>query len=125
MCGSTTYDFDGTIEDANDEDWLAYLGTWECGEPNPRVVADVADNNVEVCATPLCVQEVTAFYTCVTGNNWSEGGNNLGCCSTDVVRMDVNCSGTGDESLFVSFRVRDSDAVCEDYALSYAYEVQP
>jgi hypothetical protein len=123
-CGPDSFDVDGTIQDGSDLDWFAFFGNWICGAPNPRVVVDVADNNVEVCVTPLCFENVTAFYTCVEGDNWSEGGD-LGCCSTDVVRMDVNCNGTGDESLFASFRVRNSDAVCEDYTLSYAFEVEP
>lgn len=125
-CGPDTYNFGGTIEDADDEDWLFYFGDWICGSPNPRVVVDVADNNVEVCTIAICQQEnITAFYNCVDGDNWFEGGSNLGCCSSDVVRMDVNCSGTTDESLFASFRVRSNDAVCEDYTLTYAFEVQP
>lgn len=125
FCGADFYDVDGTIEDGFDDDWFAFFGDWVCGAPNPRVVIDVVDNNVEVCATPLCFQNATAIYSCVEGDNWFEGGSNLGCCSSDIIRMNVNCDGVSDESLIAGFRVRSDDAACEDYTLSYAFEVQP
>ena len=124
-CGPTQYDFAGTIEDGNDEDWLGYGGAWDCGATNdPQVFIDVTGNNVEVCVSPACVVNTTAYYTCAEGTNWTVDGGDYGCCSTDVVRMNVNCGATTNESLVASIRVRSGDAVCEDYALSYAYLVQ-
>ena len=124
-CGPTQYDFAGTIEDDNDQDWMGFLGDWSCGSTNdPQVFIDIVDDNVEVCVTPACVVDTIAYYSCVEGENWAPNGNDFGCCSTDVIRMNVDCDNTINESLVASIRVRDPEAVCEDYALDYAYLVQ-
>lgn len=122
-CGRMTYDFNGTIEDGGDVDWIEFFGDWTCGSPNPQVVVDVVDDNVEVCVTPQCALPATAFYGCVEGSNWNEGGD-LGCCSTNRVEMNVNCANTDNESLVARIRVRNNKAVCEDYTVQYAFEVQ-
>ncbi len=125
-CGPEPLIFDGTIADGDDVDWLSFLGEWTCGNSsNPRIVVDVVDDDVEVCVSPACAQQATAFYFCVEGVNWTNNvGAGLGCCSTTAVRMDVDCNNVSDESTYASIRVRNPEAVCEDYALSYAFEVQ-
>lgn len=124
-CGESAVEFQGTIENEFDEDWLAFFGDWAfCGQPNPAVDIDIEDDNVQVCVSPACQANVTAVYQCAAGTNWSAGGDDLGCCSTDRVRMLVNCDGSSNESLYANIRVRSADAVCEDYTLTYIYESQ-
>ncbi len=120
-CGDPAQLFNGTLLDGTDTDWIEYFGFWDCGSngPDPDHVVDVVDDNVQVCVTPACQVPTTAFYFCHVGDNWTDGENDFGCCSTTRIEMNVNCGDTSNESAsgFVRVRPLEKAAECVDYQL--------
>lgn len=122
FCDDAPSSVDGTIFDENDLDVFRYVGVWDCGNVNnPNHVVEVT-GGVDACLFPAC--EGTGTETvCIEGSVVTTEGGLVGCCSTNLIVADVNCTFNADETAsgFMSVSPPAPDA-CFDYTLTYSVE---
>ncbi|HET6583403.1 MAG TPA: hypothetical protein VFG69_08145 [Nannocystaceae bacterium] len=115
----------GVLADPFDMDWFTYPGTDVTGQTvDPARMAVVSGGTLEMCKYLDCV-EGTELVVCPPGTVAEESAGYPGCCGTGPIAFDADgfeCeAGAFETSAQVYIRLRNADAQCVEYTVSYHY----
>lgn len=115
----------GVLADPTDMDWFTYPGTDITGQTvDPARMAIVTGGTLEMCKYLDCVQG-TELIVCPPGTVAEESAGHPGCCGTGPIVFDADgfeCEGGAFEtSAQVYIRLRNADAQCVEYTVTYHF----
>jgi hypothetical protein len=115
----------GVLADPFDMDWFTYPGTDVTGQTvDPARMAIVTGGTLEMCKYLDCV-EGTELIVCPPGTVAEESAGHPGCCGTGPIVFDADgfeCeAGAFETSAQVYIRLRNADAQCVGYTVSYHF----
>jgi hypothetical protein len=115
----------GVLADPSDVDWLTYTGSDIVGETvDPARMLVVEGGTLELCKFLDCL-EGTELIECPPGAMAAESAGHPGCCGTTSIVFSADgfeCeAGAFETSAQVYIRLRNADAQCVGYEVSYHY----
>ena len=119
-CDSSGLTFSGVLA-GNDVDWFAYDASdvFGCSVNPERMIT--SDGQVRLCKFPTCVQG-TPDVTCPAGSTPETANGLMGCCSTTMAAMELDCLDVISDDATVYLRIDKPPAFsCVSYSGSFHY----
>lgn len=123
-CEASASSFTGTLLDANDLDRFTFNSAYSeesCGTGEPDHVY-TSSGPVELCAQGFCTAGPTTAVYCDEGEISEVNGFEY-CCSTETVRLDIECNTPTEATVaYIAVRANAEALECAEYSFTYAVQ---
>ena len=107
-----------------DEDWFQYSASvtiWGSIAPRADLTVVPGASSYELCLYMVCTDgEPAEIKSCHAGEEADGPGGLKGCCATDSVKLEIDCSGSSDDgTVFVHIKHLSGPWTCDPYAFQW------